>query len=103
MSRTMADSSSSSKSQFKAYNCLQAVTVAFGEKLPIPEIITLGSQSDGKSSLLEALLGFQFNRKTQALLEAFQGKKRVHFIDFSMNQGMQWSALMQALAFVGFL
>ena len=38
-----------------------AMAVAFGEKLPIPEIVALGGHSDGKSSLLEALLGFRFN------------------------------------------
>ncbi|KAA3467667.1 dynamin-related protein 5A-like [Gossypium australe] len=52
---------SSPLSRFEAYNRLQAATVAFGEKLPIPEIVALGGQSDGKSSLLEALLGFRFN------------------------------------------
>ena len=36
---------------------LQAAAVAFGEDLPIPEIVAIGGQSDGKSSLLEALLG----------------------------------------------
>ncbi|KAI3803479.1 hypothetical protein L1987_31631 [Smallanthus sonchifolius] len=55
------DSSSLSKFRFEAYNRLQSAAVAFGEKLPIPEIVALGGQSDGKSSLLEALLGFQFN------------------------------------------
>ncbi|KAL9996349.1 putative dynamin GTPase [Helianthus debilis subsp. tardiflorus] len=55
------DSSSFSKSRFEAYNRLQSAVVAFGEKLPIPEIVALGGQSDGKSSLLEALLGFRFN------------------------------------------
>ncbi|XP_062206853.1 dynamin-related protein 5A-like isoform X2 [Phragmites australis] len=50
-----------SKVRFEAYNRLQAAAVAFGEKLPIPEIVTIGGQSDGKSSLLEALLGFRFN------------------------------------------
>ncbi|KAI5571547.1 hypothetical protein BDE02_11G101300 [Populus trichocarpa] len=50
-----------SNSRFEAYNRLQAAAVAFGEKLPIPEIVALGGQSDGKSSLLEALLGFRFN------------------------------------------
>jgi hypothetical protein len=34
--------------------------VAFGEKLPIPEITASGGQSDGKSSLLEAHLDFHF-------------------------------------------
>ncbi|XP_062178282.1 uncharacterized protein LOC133883092 [Alnus glutinosa] len=41
-------------SRFEAYNHLQA---AFREKLPITDIMALGGQSDGKSSLLEALLG----------------------------------------------
>jgi hypothetical protein len=38
---------------------LQAAAVAFGEScsLPIPEIVAIGGQSDGKSSLLEAFLG----------------------------------------------
>ncbi|KAI9085877.1 hypothetical protein K1719_031954 [Acacia pycnantha] len=54
-------SNSDFKSRFEAYNRLQAAAVAFGEKLPIPEIVALGGQSDGKSSLLEALLGFRFN------------------------------------------
>lgn len=49
------------RARFEAYNRLQAAAVAFGEKLPIPEIVALGGQSDGKSSLLEALLGFRFN------------------------------------------
>ncbi|KAL2245893.1 UNVERIFIED_CONTAM: Dynamin-related protein 5A [Sesamum indicum] len=49
------------KKRFEAYNLLQAAAVAFGEKFPIPEIVALGGQSDGKSSLLEALLGFRFN------------------------------------------
>ncbi|KAI3702844.1 hypothetical protein L6452_28597 [Arctium lappa] len=56
-----ADSSSSFKARFEAYNRLQAAAVAFGEQLPIPEIVAIGGQSDGKSSLLEALLGFRFN------------------------------------------
>lgn len=56
-----AAATSDTKARFEAYNRLQAAAVAFGEKLPIPEIVAIGGQSDGKSSLLEALLGFRFN------------------------------------------
>ncbi|GMH27461.1 hypothetical protein Nepgr_029304 [Nepenthes gracilis] len=34
----------------------------------------------------------------QAIMEAFAGSPRVHVIDFSIKQGMQWPALVQALA-----
>ncbi|THF96841.1 dynamin-related protein 5A-like [Camellia sinensis] len=54
-------SASDFKTRFEAFNRLQAAAVAFEEKLPIPEIVAIGGQSDGKSSLLEALLGFRFN------------------------------------------
>ncbi|CAA0815983.1 Dynamin-related protein 5A [Striga hermonthica] len=58
---TPGKSANELKRRYEAYNRLQAAAVAFGEKLPIPEIVALGGQSDGKSSLLEALLGFRFN------------------------------------------
>lgn len=35
--------------------------MAFGENIALPEIVAIGGQSDGKSSLLEAFLGFRFN------------------------------------------
>ncbi|XVF70187.1 hypothetical protein PTKIN_Ptkin11bG0141200 [Pterospermum kingtungense] len=54
-------SSSSFLSRFETYNRLQAYAVAFGLELPIPEIVAIGGQSHGKSSLLEALFGFRFN------------------------------------------
>ncbi|GLI64442.1 hypothetical protein VaNZ11_007713 [Volvox africanus] len=47
--------------RYDAYSRLQAAAVAMGESLAIPEIVAIGGQSDGKSSLLEAFLGFRFN------------------------------------------
>lgn len=49
-----------SKLRYQAYARLQSTAVAFGESLPIPEIVAIGGQSDGKSSLMEALLGVRF-------------------------------------------
>ncbi|EPS67815.1 hypothetical protein M569_06957, partial [Genlisea aurea] len=43
-------------------------------------------------------LKFAHFTANQAILEAFAGKSRVHVIDFTMKQGMQWPALLHALA-----
>ncbi len=42
---------------------LQATSVAIGESFPIPEIVAIGGQSDGKSSLLEAFLGVRMTSR----------------------------------------
>nr|AKA95154.1 DELLA protein RGL1 [Hevea brasiliensis subsp. brasiliensis] len=43
-------------------------------------------------------LKFAHFTANQAILEAFTTASRVHVIDFGLKQGMQWPALMQALA-----
>ncbi|WCJ25230.1 GRAS family transcription factor family protein [Euphorbia peplus] len=43
-------------------------------------------------------LKFAHFTANQAILEAFGTANRVHVIDFGLKQGMQWPALMQALA-----
>ena len=61
MSHKHHQQSQHNSARFGAYNRLQAMSMAFGEKLPILEIVALGGQFGDKSSLLEALLGFWFN------------------------------------------
>ncbi|KAJ1284535.1 hypothetical protein BS78_03G211400 [Paspalum vaginatum] len=43
-------------------------------------------------------LKFAHFTANQAILEAVQGCSRVHIVDFSLMQGLQWPALIQALA-----
>lgn len=47
--------------RYEAYSKLHAMAAAYGEDFAIPEIVAVGGQSDGKSTLLEAFLGFRFN------------------------------------------
>jgi hypothetical protein len=50
---------------------------AFGEScsLPIPEIVAIGGQSDGKSSLLEAFLGVRHTQSTTGLGQKQQARQ----------------------------
>lgn len=43
-------------------------------------------------------LKFAHFTANQAILEAFDGHDRVHVVDFNLMQGLQWPALIQALA-----
>ena len=47
------------QARYAAYSKLQTAAVASGENFFLPEIVAVGGQSDGKSSLLEAFLGFR--------------------------------------------
>eukprot|EP01127_Copromyxa_protea_P016077 TRINITY_DN4719_c0_g1_i5.p1 TRINITY_DN4719_c0_g1~~TRINITY_DN4719_c0_g1_i5.p1 ORF type:complete len:420 (-),score=58.56 TRINITY_DN4719_c0_g1_i5:1350-2609(-) len=43
------------------FNDLAGMSADFGVNVSAPEIVVVGMQSDGKSSFIEGLLGFQFN------------------------------------------
>ncbi|TVU51148.1 hypothetical protein EJB05_02556 [Eragrostis curvula] len=47
---------------YEAYNELQALAAELGgAAVPAPAVVVVGHQTDGKSALVEALMGFQFN------------------------------------------
>ncbi|PKA53494.1 Nodulation-signaling pathway 2 protein [Apostasia shenzhenica] len=41
---------------------------------------------------------FAYLTANQAILEAVAGERRVHIVDFNVNEGVQWASLIQALA-----
>lgn len=47
---------------YEVYNELQALAAELGgAAAPAPAVVVVGHQTDGKSALVEALMGFQFN------------------------------------------
>ncbi|VAI15060.1 unnamed protein product [Triticum turgidum subsp. durum] len=47
---------------YEAYNELQRLAAELGgAAVPVPAVVVVGHQTDGKSALVEALMGFQFN------------------------------------------
>ncbi|XP_049849889.1 dynamin-like protein C [Schistocerca gregaria] len=46
---------------YSLFNDLQGLSADFNIEFSTPEIVVVGMQSDGKSSFIEGLLGFQFN------------------------------------------
>eukprot|EP01102_Stenamoeba_stenopodia_P000621 TRINITY_DN10596_c0_g1_i1.p1 TRINITY_DN10596_c0_g1~~TRINITY_DN10596_c0_g1_i1.p1 ORF type:complete len:881 (+),score=221.50 TRINITY_DN10596_c0_g1_i1:184-2826(+) len=52
---------SSNQEIYALFNDLQCISKDFDIPFDCPELVVVGMQSDGKSSFIEALLGFQFN------------------------------------------
>ena len=46
---------------YEAYNELHAVAQELSLPIECPTVVVVGRQTDGKSALIEALMGFQFN------------------------------------------
>lgn len=49
------------KDLYQHFNELQVLSQQYNLNFQTPELVVVGMQSDGKSSFVEALLGFQFN------------------------------------------
>lgn len=46
---------------YEAYNELHGLAREFETRVDAPAVLVVGHQTDGKSALVEALMGFQFN------------------------------------------
>jgi hypothetical protein len=60
----MGESESASEKQwrlYEAYNELHGLAQEFDTPFEAPAVLVVGHQTDGKSALVEALMGFQFN------------------------------------------
>jgi hypothetical protein len=47
---------------YEAYNMLHTLAQDFNKPFDAPAVIVVGHQTSGKSALIEALMGFQFNQ-----------------------------------------
>ena len=47
---------------YEAYNALHTLAQEFHKPFDAPAVIVVGHQTSGKSALIEALMGFQFNQ-----------------------------------------
>lgn len=54
-------SSTTSGKLYEAYNELHGLAQEFETPFDAPAVLVVGHQTDGKSALVEALMGFQFN------------------------------------------
>lgn len=54
-------SMSANERLYEAYNELHGLAQDFQKPFDAPAILVVGHQTDGKSALIEALMGFQFN------------------------------------------
>lgn len=50
---------------YEAYNLLHSLAQDFHKPFDAPAVIVVGHQTSGKSALIEALMGFQFNQVWQ--------------------------------------
>lgn len=70
------------------------------------EVVCAGSECSAQELTLaykamnEACPYFTFAQLTanQAILEAIKGAEKVHIVDFGISQGVQWAAMLQAIA-----
>ena len=60
-SKSSADASSDRDKLYEAYNLLHTLGKNFNVPIQAPTVLVVGHQTAGKSALVEALMGFQFN------------------------------------------
>ena len=56
------DDTNTKQKMYGAYNELHSLAQSFNKQFDAPAVVVVGHQSSGKSALIEALMGFQFNQ-----------------------------------------